>query len=301
MIGSDNFDIIFFEQYLKDKKQMKNSSVYQYTQVLAKFLKRFPDLTTTESYNNFLLDESTKKRNYHYYSVLKAFINFKIDDAILKKKLTDNLLRPRINRNIKAKRRYLTEEQIIDVINHLHDKRHRIIAIIQTLTGVRVSDVMRLKIGDILPDKYQSEPTLRLNIRGKGDKPYVAHILDPIAQDLVMNFITENPSKTGYYFMEYPKFMRTRKDFDEDEDALLRDNYHWIWTDLKTALNSCGILKQEFATHDYRRCFARRAWDKFKDVNVLKNLLNHADISTTMRYLEQSGMANIDYLKEMQR
>ena len=61
-----------------------------------------------------------------------------------------------------------------------------------------------------------------------------------------------------------------------------------------------GIDVTAFATHDFRRCYARRVWTRYKDVHVLQELLNHVNPATTMRYLKQSGMQNIDYHKEMQ-
>jgi integrase len=70
--------------------------------------------------------------------------------------------------------------------------------------------------------------------------------------------------------------------------------------DLKLALVSCGHQEKDFGSHDFRRCFSRRAWEKYKDVNVLQNLLMHRDPKTTLRYLKNSGMQNIDLHAEMQ-
>jgi len=78
-------------------------------------------------------------------------------------------------------------------------------------------------------------------------------------------------------------------------------NYQWYWIDLKQALNSAGINRDDFATHDFRRCFARRNWDKFKDVLILQKALRHKDPKTTLRYLEQSGLDTIDIHYEMQK
>jgi integrase len=63
---------------------------------------------------------------------------------------------------------------------------------------------------------------------------------------------------------------------------------------------SAGVDMRMFATHDFRRCFARRVWEKWKDVNILQSVLNHADPKTTLRYLQQSGLRNVDYFKIIQ-
>jgi len=86
----------------------------------------------------------------------------------------------------------------------------------------------------------------------------------------------------------------------ENEYALKKSNYLRYWKDLKYALNVNGIDKEDFATHDFRRCFARKVWEKEKDVYVLQSLLNHTDPKVTLRYLDQSGLKNIDYHKKMQ-
>jgi site-specific recombinase XerD len=77
-------------------------------------------------------------------------------------------------------------------------------------------------------------------------------------------------------------------------------NYTHYWQDLKEAMQSCGVNFNDWATHDMRRAFARRAWSRYKDIHVLQGLLHHANPATTMRYLEQSGLANIDYHYDMQ-
>lgn len=292
-------DSSMFELWLTEKRNLAESSLYTYIQSLNRFLAINPDLDKLESYNDFLIKYTQKKRCSHYYSVLKGFIEFKITDGNLRNTLIKGLIKPPEHHDIIRERKHLTETQILEVINNLETSKHRIIALIQNLTGVRAGDILRLADGKIVPEIYKEKPTLRLNILGKYKRRNVVFVHDELAQKIIMNFITTNNSIPGYYFLEFGK-MKGREGDVNNEGRLIRMNYLWYWQDLKKAIKTVGLDKEDFATHDFRRCYARRVWEKYKDLNVLQGLLNHADPKVTLRYLEQSGLKNIDYHYEMQ-
>lgn len=292
-------DSSMFEQWLIEKRNLADTSIYTYIQSINRFLIFDFDLEKLESYNDFLIKYAHKKRCSHYYSVLKAFIEFKISDGNLRSQLMKGLIKPPDRNDIIRERKHLSETQILEVINNLNKTKHRIIALIQNLTGVRAGDVLRLKDGKIVPEIYQDKSTLRFNIVGKYKKRNVIFIHDKLAQKIIMNFITSNASIPGYYFLEFGTMKGRRGDIN-NEGRLIRMNYLWYWQDLKQAIRRVGLDKEDFATHDFRRCYARRVWEKYKDLNILQSLLNHADPKVTLRYLEQSGLKNIDYHYEMQ-
>ena len=127
----------------------------------------------------------------------------------------------------------------------------------------------------------------------------VIFIHDEVAKTIILEYVTTNPGLDGYYFLQEGTY-KNRKGNLKSEWDMIKMNYQWYWADLKQALVKNKVSREDFATHDLRRCFARRAWVKYKDVYVLKNLLNHADPKTTLRYLDQSGLKNIDFLRELQ-
>lgn len=298
MIKADLTDIAFFEIYLRDRLNFSDSSIYIYIQCMRKFLETNPDLSDIDSYNQFLITFSIKKRNTHYYSILKRFIQWKISDKKLQDKILSDLIRPPIRYDTKTERKHLTEDKILEIINALEKEKHRIVAIIQNLTGVRAGDVLRLKTGNILPEEYDGKPILRLNIVGKGKKKTTVFLHDEIAQGLVWNYIMKNSGAHNHFFIT--SHQKNDGEYLEDIYKLIRLNYWYYWKDMKQALNANGINFNDFATHDFRRCFARRVWEKYKDIQVLQGLLHHKHADTTMRYLAQSGLKNIDYLREMQ-
>jgi len=293
-------DIAFFELWLREKRQLAESSIYVYVKSISKFLALNPDLDRIEDYNNFLIDMSVKKRCSHFFSALKAFVEFKFGDTNAAQKMINNLIRPRERHDIVRERKHLSQEKVLEVINYLDEEKHRVIAITQTLTGARAGDIFRLKKGGIVPEEYDDKPVLRLNTLGKGKKRNVVFIHDEVAQEVIMNYITRHEGFGDYYFIELGSHGNRKGNLD-NEFALIKMNYQWFWKDLKQALNTAGVRREDFATHDFRRCFARRVWEKYKDIHVLQGLLNHRDPKVTMRYLEQSGLKNIDYLAEMQK
>ena len=298
MIFGD-YDVILFKQFLEEKKGLAPSSVYTYIKSLEKFLVTDPNLYELEDYNTFLIEMTVKKRCGHFYSVIKAFIEYKITDATTRTKLVTGLIRPKERYDTVRERVHLDQDKILDLINYLDNHKHRIIALIQMLTGVRAGDVLRMKSDTIVPETYKDMPVLRLNIVGKGRKRNTVFIHDEVSQKIIMEYIINRNSIDGYYFLEQGKY-KNRRGNVHDENSMVKMNYLWFWEDLKQALHTAGINKELFATHDFRRCFARRAWEMKSDIHRLQSLLNHSNPATTLRYLEQSGLKNIDYHREMQ-
>jgi len=296
----NNYDAILFKQWLIEKKNLAESSIYVYFRSIERFLARNPDIDNLDDYNNFIVEVSIKKRCSHYYSALKAFIEYKISDATIKNRLISGLVKPKERYDIVRERKHLDEDKILEIINYLDNKKHRVIALVQSLTGVRAGDILRLKIGGIVPEELNNQSVLRLNILGKGKKRNVVYLFDETAQEILMDYITHNKNFGEFYFIETGK-MSGRQGNLESEDSMLKMNYAWYWADLKQALQTAGIDKDDFATHDFRRCFGRRVWEKWKDVYRLQKALNHSDPKVTMRYLEQSGLDAADIHYEMQR
>jgi len=294
------FDASLFQRYLQEKSTFSDSSIYVYVGGVIKFLKTNPDIDNLEDYNNFIIKHCIKKRANYYYSILKKFIEFSITDNGLRAQLIEGLIQPPIREDIIRERRHLSEDELLTIINSMEKRKHRVIALIQTMTGVRAGDILRLRRENIIPEEYEGNEVLRINITGKRRKRNVVYIHDKIAQHIIWEYILNNHNFGDYYFVELGK-MKGREGNPKNEHSLIQMNYLWFWYDLKQALNTVGIDKDDFSTHDFRRCFARRAWTKWKDIHVLQKLLNHKDPKVTLRYLEQSGLQNIDYHYEMQQ
>jgi integrase len=295
-------DSIVFGEYLKNKGKLAQSTQYIYMQALNTFFFTNPNINNSEDYNKFLIEHSIKKRNYSYYYALKAFIDFKIEDVNLKREIKSNLIKPTLHLDSLKQRKHLDEDELYNIINNIKTLKHKLIAILQLLTGVRAGDILNLKDGDVTPEDYNGESVLRLNILGKGKKRNVVFLYDDMAQNLLIDYIVgakQDNLIEGTYFIEVGKIQKNHG-VVINSFMLQRDNYRNYWEDLKFALELSGVNRKDFATHDFRRCFARRVWEKFKDIYILQRMLNHSDPKVTLRYLAQSGLQNADYHRAMQ-
>jgi len=292
---SDNSDPIMFKQYLDEVKNLAPSTINVYYKSLERFLKNDPEIDDLNAYNEFLTKYSEKRRCYHYYSTLKLYINWKLTDINTKKRIIETMFKPKLQ-DPETDRVHLKEKKLLEVINNLKEKKHRVIALLQMFTGARAGDILRMKRGSIISENDEKLVILRLNIIGKRKKLQPKVIYDEVMQQVILDYILVKFGYEDYYFLNVSKHRCER-----DENSLLQMNYQWYWADLKQALGMSGVNPKMFATHDFRRCFSREIWNKFdKDISVLQKVLDHNDPKTTMRYLRISGIGTKEIYKKMQ-
>lgn len=297
---ADITDPVLFKLYLENTGRFNEASMYVYKTVIESFLKTSPDIDKISSYNKFMIEKNKNKRNLNYYSILRTFIEYKFKEKKKQLELIDGLIIPEYREYRVKERIYLEEEKIIEVINGLKSRKHMLLAIIMNATGIRIGDILTLKRGNIINTEHEGEPVLQLNLTGKGKKMNVVTIHDETIQDLLIDYISNYYHNDEYYFIEPIKYKRKKNAQENTFYNTIKYNYNKFLYDLKDSLRKCGIEETKFASHDIRRCFARRVWNKYKDLVVLQSLLKHTDPKVTIRYLETSGLQNIDYYKQLQ-
>ena len=113
-------------------------------------------------------------------------------------------------------------------------------------------------------------------------------ILDQSIIEKILSYI-ERPLGSrkvhGYYFIDQLKYHKVQLSVYQ----IYENNYSYYVQDIKLALEKCGIDKTEFSSHDFRRLFARKVWNKWFDIERLKKLMGHSRVDTTLRYLESTG------------
>ena len=303
-------ELFKFKEWLRDYRGLSESSVYTYYTILKKFFIEVSDLDDVEAYNWFLATYTHKKRSTHYYSIIKTYIQFRFkNDIKTREEWLDKLLKPKHFKSIKIERRYLKEDKIIEIINNIKVKKHVVMSILQYMTAIRAGDALSIHRDGIVEDEYEGVHSMQFIVTGKGDKRNVVYLFDPIAQEIVRDYLKTydatikdlyNPYYEDYIFMTLGE-MRNRPGDTDSFFMMQHANYVRYWNDLQQAIEASGVIdKKFFSTHDFRRCFARNVWEKYKDVDLLKRALNHENASTTLRYLRQSGLQNIDIFKQMQ-
>lgn len=140
-------------------------------------------------------------------------------------------------------------------------KRNLLLFTFGTNCGLRISDILRLNVGDV-QNKLYIQITEKKT--GKFKKFPINAKLKPMFEDFTKN---RNP--------EEPLFMSIWN------HRLDRVTSYYI---IKTACKKAG-LTEKTGTHTMRKTFGYHHYQKFKDVALLQKIFNHSSSSITLRYI----------------
>lgn len=159
--------------------------------------------------------------------------------------------------------------------------RDRAILEVMYATGMRVSELVGLKLSDL---------HLSLGLvqtLGKGDKERIIPLGDYAIQwlerylDVARPLLVANPSETHVFVNHHGT-------------GLSRQG---IWKNLKQLVREAGINK-EVTPHTLRHSFATHLLENGADLRTVQELLGHADISTTQIYTHITKKRMTDVYKQ---
>ena len=162
----------------------------------------------------------------------------------------------------------LNETELAKLFNALTNKKHKAMLFTAYSAGLRVSEIVNLKIEDIDSKRMQ---ILVQKAKGKKDR-YVN--LSPILLDILRKYIQEYKPKPNVYLFES----------ENTRTAYPTRTVQQIFTNAK---RKAGIRK-EVGIHSLRHSFATHLLDKGTDIKYIKDILGHFNIKTTERYLHVS-------------
>ena len=289
----EDLELGVFTKHIRDRG-LKESTVQIYTAIIKRFLATEPNVENLEDYNNFLIKHAIKKTQYNYPYALIKFIDFIVEDTKLKNEMTKGiLLRPLKDKQTDSAR--LTPKQIEDVIHHLTLDKYKLIAKIQHATGARANDIISgLTTKNIHEEDKNGKRILRLMLQTKGGKILTTTLSEEDLIDKLLDYakkhsnriiIPEENIDDEFVFLLPPKsFSKIERinSFDLSSNV-----YRAYWINLKNALTACNIPHKDWATHDFRRNFARTLYKASGfDFELLKQSLNHVRYDTTMKYIK---------------
>lgn len=162
----------------------------------------------------------------------------------------------------------LNEDELGRLFNALKNKKHKAILFTAYSAGLRVSEVVKLKIAHVDSQRMQ----LFIE-RAKGKKDRYVN-LSPVLLDILRAYLRQcKPRPTVYLF--------------ESEMTGTAYPTRTIQQIFSNAKHAAGIWK-EVGIHSLRHSFATHLLDKGTDIRYIKDLLGHFDIRTTERYLHVS-------------
>ena len=136
-------------------------------------------------------------------------------------------------------------------------------------TGIRVSEMVSLKLGDINEDFSQ------IVINAKGNKERVIPIICSVKQKL-NNYLNE--LKANFRQKNKPSFIFPS---NSKQGHITRNRFFQLLQNLALTV---GIEKDRISPHVLRHSFATHLLEKGVDLRVIQESLGHKDISTTEIY-----------------
>lgn len=276
-----------FEVWLHDNAHISETTIHLYSVNAVKpFLLKTKSIDEPDAYAKEIVERCIRKRNIWVWTSLMHYVNYKfqgsknrdIRESILN---TMKAVKPKVpTTNLKTPV-ILDDNQINDVLKNMPTRWSRVVCAIQIETGIRFGDVMRIKRGEIRWEPFRDKVVLSIGVNGKGDKHYKVWVFNQEIQTIIMDYITTERIDSEYYFFPPIKSgLLTR----------LRSANRRYNLNMKKALIRCGIRPKDWASHDFRRNIARKVWERYHDLMLVKEVLHHTEISTSLRYLSQMGL-----------
>lgn len=158
----------------------------------------------------------------------------------------------------------LAEQEIVRLFNAITNLKHKAILFTAYSAGLRVSEVVTLKVADIDSNRMQ----IKIE-SAKGKKDRMVN-LSPVLLDVLRQYIKKsNPQPTVYIF----------------ESEIMGEAYSSRSAQkvFQRAKEKAGIAKN-VTFHSLRHSFATHLLEKGIDIRYIKDILGHFSIKTTQRY-----------------
>lgn len=162
----------------------------------------------------------------------------------------------------------LSEDELYRLFSALTNKKHKAMLFTVYSAGLRVSELVNLKLADIDSSRMQI-----FIARAKGKKDRYVN-LSPVLLDLLRQYIKEYTPRPKVYVFE-------------SEQTGTAYPVRTVQQIFSNAREKAGI-KKEVGIHSLRHSFATHLLDKGTDIRYIKELLGHFNIKTTERYLHVS-------------
>ncbi len=143
--------------------------------------------------------------------------------------------------------------------------RNRLILKIIIYTGIRVSEILNLKIKEI----YKEDNVYILQIRGKGNKPRVVMIKSSIIENELKNWLDMRVCNSDLLVCNQKGNRLTQA---------------YVSRIVENILIYAGIRKEKNGAHMLRHSFATLLYQKHHDLILVQEALGHADINTSRIY-----------------
>lgn len=267
-------------------KRYSQNTIKTYCSCFLKFMDFYRDksidLLSKGDIKTFLLDliQHRKVSSSTQNQYINA-IKFYYEKVLKQPKMVFTIERPN---KVKKLPEVLTEQEVMMILKQTSNLKHKAILSLLYSGGLRVGELIGLRIQDIVWEKYY------LFVRGgKGKKDRITLLAESVVV-LLCKYIQRH--KPNYWLIENPN----RKQYSASSVRAI----------LRRSAKNAGIQKRIYP-HMLRHSFATHLLEKGTDLRYIQELLGHGSSKTTEIYthVSKKSLANIksplDYIIDNQK
>lgn len=263
-----------FLEYLKSVKKHSDNTIISYQDDLKELASvlnnNIIDINEEDikKYLNYLYDKSYNKNTIsRKLSGVRSFYNYLYNHDIIKTNYFTDVHNPK---KIRSLPHYLKTSEIDKVLDNtnevtLYGERNKLIVELLYVTGLRVSELVNIKLKDI--DKYNKS----IKILGKGSKERIVYYEDNCSK-LLNKYLNNTRRKLNKNNSEYLLLNKFGNKLSTRMIRNILDNL------------TIGTSIEQIYPHMIRHTFATTMLNNGADLMTVKELLGHESINTTSIY-----------------
>ena len=270
-----------FLEYLKFEKRYSEHTITSYSNDLLKFDNYLEDYYEgvifhsikslhLRSYMVFLLEKKMAKSTVaRKISAVKSLFKFLLKQQIVDSSPANLIETPKLDKKLPS---FLKEDEIINLLNVIEFEdsffglRDKLLITLFYQTGVRLSEIIELKEDDVRLDD--------IKVLGKRNKERIIPL-----SGKVKNLITE------YRKIKHLEFPNAKYFFIADKGNKMYEKFVYRKVNYYLSMVSS---KQKRSPHILRHTFATHMLNNGADLNAIKELLGHENLSATQVYTHNS-------------
>lgn len=273
--------VLKFIDYLKNERNYSNNTIISYENDLNEFISIYEEDVLTLKYKDIskylkhIYDKDYNRNTIsRKLSAIKSFYNYFKSEGIIKQSPVSNISYPKKALTLPKFLQYSELETLFSVpdINDPYGQRDRLILELLYATGLRVSELVNIKLEDI--DLSSQE----IRVLGKGSVERIVYFGE-YAKDIMELYIRDGREKLLKGRVSEYLFINNK--FNKLTDRGVR----FI---LDKILEKTSI-KVKISPHSLRHTFATHLLNEGADLKVVQELLGHKNLSTTSIYTHVSN------------
>ncbi len=256
------------------RKRYSENTIKTYCSLFKNFLQFYADKSPDEiteddirKYQDYLV--SKRKVSVSTQNQAINAIKFYYEKVKGGERKTYYIERPRKGKQLP---KILSEQQVISILRHTHNLKHKTIIAMLYSSGLRVGELLNLRIPDV-----SFEKNIIFVRGGKGKKDRITILSEKLKIVLKKYLAIYKPN---YWLFEGPN----RKRYSRSS----------VNQFIKKSCKAAGI-RQNVSSHTFRHSFATHLLEKGVDLRYIQTLLGHSSSKTTeiYTYVSKKSLANI--------